>query len=126
MEISYVEIGKAMGNIGTGNLNCHFKVLSGLICKIPATGKCTLTENGIAALNMNLALTEPPQLNSRERHLTYAKPSLSSGFLVHAGEIAPIAILPVMTYYLFFYLNIVRTSVIASTIAGWAIVIFFL
>ncbi len=45
-------------------------------------------------------------------------PSQGAGSLVTAGVVAPVVTMSVMTYYLFFYPDAVRTSVIVSVTAA--------
>lgn len=112
-EMSYVEIRTLMGQVNTGQLNYHLKVIGDLVSKNTVNGKYILSETGISALNMNFTRIRPlPSGHGLSR------PAL-------AGVAAPIILLSTWTYYVFFYLDIVKASTIATVMAAWIVVVFF-
>lgn len=122
--VSYVEIRKILGNMNTGQLNYHLKVIDNLLSKDVATGKYSITEAGIIALNFNL--NSAMSINNDASSISAvgrAKVLVPSELI---GVIAPVFVLSSMTYYLLFYLKIGRFPVVFSILALWMVVVLFI
>ena len=117
-ELSYVAIRQALGQMNTGQLNYHLKSLGDLVSKDTLTGKYKLSEAGNNAMSI---------FQNKEQSSIYMRsgaPLMGKSELF--GIIVPLIILSVYTYYVFFYLGIVKISTVVANLILWAVVLIFI
>jgi hypothetical protein len=124
--VSYVDIRQAPHQANTGKLNYHLKTLGDLISKAPLSGKYVITDKGIAALNMTIIPKVTPSMNDKTIKSISMGSSRGLNLSARAGVVTPIILLSAMSYYLFFYLDIVKVSTILVNSIIWVIVLFLL
>ena len=125
-ETTYADIRQTLGQMNTGRLNYHLRMIGNLISKEAATGKYMLTNVGAAVLAMKVVPDLSPSHNNNAEHGHQGKNERRLDALMSAGVIVPIVILSTYTYYLFSYLGIVKISTIVTVSMVWAVVVFFI
>ncbi len=123
--MSYVDIRQELGQMNTGQLNYHLKVLGDLITKNPETGKYNLTEDEISALKMNLI---PKEDSSGTDHKVSLGPMGTKGNMdlsTYVGVGATVVIVLVATWYQFFYLHEATIPSLVAISALWIVIAFF-
>ena len=124
--MSYSVLRESLNQMNTGQLNYHLKCLGNLISKDEESGKYILTEFGLAVLNFNVDRLKKGQLKSDEITPLITSNRGDRNITPFVGVVLPLSILSVMTYYLFFYLDVSNGSAIISNIIMWLIVLFLI
>lgn len=123
--MSYVDIRQVLGQMNTGQLNYHLKVLGDLITKNPETGKYNLTEDGISALKMNLIPKEDPSGTDHKVSLDPMGMKGNMDLSTYVGVGATAFIVLVATWYQFFYLHEAKIPSLVAISALWFVIAFF-
>lgn len=123
--MSYVDIRQALGEMNTGQLNYHLKVLDDLISKDTETGRYTLTDKGASALRMDLSQGDGVSSFGPEMHSTPIGVAGNIGLSTYAGVGAAVIAALAATYYLFLHLHTIKFPSMVAISTVWFVIIFF-